>query len=269
MDEIQKFNEEKKSRIKNYPSTKMSADAKEFFISSISKKYSYNFTWLDRPIIQYPPDIVAIQEIIWSVKPDLIIETGIAHGGSLVLSASMLMLIDLCENGYAKIVPETKEARKVIGIDIDIRSHNREALEQHPLYDRIDLIEGSSIDQDIVGLVHKKANGYKNILILLDSHHTHDHVLAELEAYAPLTGKGSYCVVFDGIAEDLPKGFFDDRPWDRGNNPKTALLEYLRLLDTEGRVASDGLTLHFKIDKEIENKLLISAVPDGLLKRTT
>ena len=269
MDEIQKFKNEKRLQIKGYPSSKMAVHAKKFFIASQSEKYSYNFTWLDRPIIQYPPDIVAMQEIIWSVKPDLIIETGIAHGGSLILSASMLVMIDLCEDGHAKIASDKVKPRKVIGVDIDIRSHNRKALEQHPLYSRLSLIEGSSIDPDIVKLVYNEAKGYKNVLIFLDSHHTNDHVLAELEAYAPLTGENSYCVVFDGIAEDLPKGFFADRPWDKGNNPKTALWEYLRLLDSEGRTACDGLPLRFEIDKEIENKLLITAMPDGLLRRVS
>jgi len=245
----------------------MNEKAKAFFVESQSEQYSYNFSWLGRPIIQYPPDILAIQEIIWFVKPDLIIETGIAHGGSLILSASMLMLVDLCENGTVKIKTEKELERKVIGIDIDIRSHNKKALEDHPLYNRLDLIEGSSIDKDIIKKVHQKAEGYNNILIILDSHHTHDHVLAELEAYAPLTGKGSYCVVYDGIAEDLPQGFFSDRPWDKGNNPKTALHEYLGILNKEGRNAYDGKSLKFEIDKETENKLLISAMPDGLLKR--
>jgi len=267
VDKIQEFENEKKTRIKNYSSSEISEHANKFFIASQLEKYSYNFTWLDRPIIQYPTDIVAIQEIIWRVKPDLIIETGIAHGGSLILSASMLIMIDLYEDGSVKIVSEREKPRKVIGIDIDIRLHNRKLLEQHLLYPRLSLIEGSSIDPNIVNLVHNEADGYKNILILLDSHHTHDHVLAELEAYAPLTGKGSYCVVFDGIAEDLPKGFFSDRPWDKGNNPKTALWEYLHLLETEGRTACDGLPLHFEIEKETENKLLITAMPDGLLRR--
>lgn len=235
--------------------------------ASTQPKYSYNFTWLGRPIIQYPQDIVAVQELIWQVKPDLIIETGIAHGGSLIFSASMLTLLDVCEAVEAGTAFDPEQAkRKVIGIDIEIRPHNREAIERHPMSHRIDMIEGSSIDPDIVSLVKEKAKGYERILVCLDSNHTHEHVLAELEAYAPLVSVGSYCVVFDTIIEDMPEGSFPDRPWGKGNNPKTAVHEYLSRLREEGRTASDGRPLHFEIDKMIENKLLITVAPDGYLK---
>jgi four helix bundle protein len=232
------------------------------------RRYSYHFEWLGRPIIQYPQDIVAMQEIIWLVKPDLIVETGIAHGGSLIFSASMLALLDMydaIESGE-KLTPKESK-RKVLGIDIDIRAHNRAAIEAHPMASRIQMIQGSSIAPEIVAQVQALARPHERVLVCLDSNHTHDHVLAELEAYAPLTSVGSYCVVFDTIIEDMPEGSFPDRPWGKGNNPKTAVWEYLRCLKGEGRKASDGAPLNFEIDKSIENKLLITVAPDGYLKR--
>jgi len=219
-------------------------------------KYSYHFEWLGRPIIQYPQDMVAMQEIIWDTKPDLIIETGIAHGGSLIFSASMLALLDVCEAVESGSVFNPRQAkRKVIGVDIEIRPHNREAIEKHPMNHRIEMIEGSSVDPDIVALVREKAKKHKRILVCLDSNHTHEHVLAELNAYAPLVSPGSYCVVFDTIIEDMPEGSFPDRPWDKGNNPKTAVWEYLKTHS------------EFEIDKSIQHKLLITVAPDGYLKR--
>lgn len=213
-----------------------------------AKKYSYHFEWLGRPIIQYPQDIMAMQELIWQVQPDLIIETGIAHGGSLIFFASMLELNAACGG------PKDAE---VLGIDIDIRAHNREAIEAHPMFRRISMIQGSSIAPEIVAQVAVKACGKKRILISLDSNHTHDHVLAELQAYAPLTSVGSYCVVFDTVIEDMPESMFPDRPWGPGNNPKTALRSYLK--DHP----------EFEIDHQMNNKLLISVAPDGYLKRVS
>jgi cephalosporin hydroxylase len=180
----------------------LKSSARNFLQQSLAPQYSYNFSWLGRPIIQYPQDIVAMQEIIWEVKPDLIIETGIAHGGSLILSASILELVAVC----------TGIEGEVIGIDIDIRPHNRLAIERHPLYKRISMIEGSSIDPEIVALVEARAKGKERILVCLDSNHTHEHVLAELKAFAPLTTVGSYCVVFDTVVEDVPKELSGDRP---------------------------------------------------------
>ena len=230
--------------------------------------YTYNFSWLGRPIIQYPQDIVAMQELIWQVKPDLIIETGIAHGGSLILSASMLALLDYCEAVEAHTTLDPKAARRrVLGIDIDIRAHNKAAIEAHPMSHRFDMIQGSSVVPEIVEQVREIAKDYKRIMVCLDSNHTHDHVLAELEAYAPLTGMDSYCVVFDTIIEDMLDDMFPNRPWGKGNNPKTAVWEYLRRLQEEGRSATDGAPLHFEVDKMVENKLLISVAPDGYLKR--
>ena len=227
--------------------------AGQFLTESAKENYSYNFEWLSRPIIQYPQDIVAIQEIIWKVKPDLIIETGIAHGGSLVLSASILAMLDYCDALESReMLDPQNPKRKVIGVDIDIRAHNREALDRHPMRNRMELIEGSSISSDIISHIHALAEGYDNVMVFLDSNHTHDHVLAELEAYAPLVSSGSYCVVFDSAIEDLPSPV--DRPWGPGNSPKTALYEYLK---KEGD--------SFYIDKDIEDKLLITVAPDGYL----
>ncbi len=242
--------------MKKHPSN-LKDIANNFMSESVKTDYSYNFKWLSRPIIQYPQDIVATQEIIWEVKPDLIIETGIAHGGSLVFSASMLALLDYCDaQESGALLDPNKPNRKVIGIDIDIRAHNRDALDRHPMRNRMELIEGSSIAPDIVDKVHKLAKEFKRVMVFLDSNHTHDHVLAEMEAYAPLVTSESYCVVFDSVIDDLPIETSSERPWGPGNSPKSALIKYL-----EG-------SSEFKIDKDIEDKLLITVAPDGwLLKK--
>jgi len=225
--------------------------SQQFMSESVNSDYSYNFEWLSRPIIQYPQDIVAVQEIIWKVKPDLIIETGIAHGGSLIFSASMMALLDYCDAyEQGKVLDPLKPSRKVIGIDIDIREHNRIALDNHPLRNRLELIEGSSIDKKIIEEVINLSKHAKNIMVFLDSNHTHDHVLSELKAYAPLVTKGSYCVVFDSIIEDIPD---ENKNWGAGNSPKTALIKYLET------------NSNFSIDKSIQDKLLITVAPDGYL----
>jgi cephalosporin hydroxylase len=212
--------------------------------------------------------MVALQEIIWSVRPDLIIETGIAHGGSLILSASMLALLDYCdavESGQPLVPADTR--RRVLGVDIDIRPHNRAAIEAHPMSHRIDMLQGSSVAPEVIAQVHDVARRHDRVLVILDSNHTHEHVLAELEAYAPLTSIGSYCIVFDTVVEDLPESMFPNRPWGKGDNPKTAVWEYLHRLKEQGRSGIDGATLAFEIDKTIEHKLLITVAPDGYLKR--
>jgi len=254
---------------KKKPSNTLIEATKQFFLESAEFQYSYNFEWLSRPIIQYPSDIVAFQEIVWNVKPDLIIEMGIAHGGSLILSASLLALLDLCDHGQTTLVPHSEHPRRVVAVDIDIRAHNRKALEEHPLYPRLKLIEGSSIEETVIAEVKKEADGHERILVCLDSNHTHDHVLVELEAYAPLTTPGSYCLVFDTVIEDMPEEMFEDRPWGPGNSPKTAVREYLRRLKEEGRSDANGAPLDFEIDKIIDNKLLITVAPGGYLKRLT
>ncbi len=263
------FEQEIKERIvANSQNDGLRAIANAFMEASIVPKYSYNFSWLGRPIIQYPQDIVAMQELIWAVQPDLIIETGIAHGGSLIMSASMLCMLDYCEAVEAgQALDPSVTHRRVIGLDIDIRPHNRAAIEAHPMSHRIDLIEGSSIAPEVIAQVHQIAKSHEKVLVFLDSNHTHEHVLAELEAYAPLTSKHSYCVVFDTVIEDMPNGMFPDRPWGKGNNPRTAVREYLRRLQQEDHKATDGARLIFIIDKSIENRLLITVAPDGYLKR--
>ncbi|MDM0081978.1 cephalosporin hydroxylase family protein [Variovorax sp. J31P179] len=231
----------------NDTNSKLKADAQALMDSSIRAQYSYNFSWMGRPIIQYPQDIVAMQEIIWRVQPDLIIETGIAHGGSLIFSAAMLELNAAC-GGPADA--------KVLGIDIDIRAHNRAAIEAHPMFRRISMIEGSSVAPEVIDRVRQEAIGKGRVLVCLDSNHTHAHVLQELRAYAPLVTIGSYCVVFDTIVEDLPAELFPDRAWAPGDNPKTAVREFL--------AANSG----FVIDHTIDQKLLVSVAPNGYLKRT-
>jgi cephalosporin hydroxylase len=257
MDQVRKFQQEVAENIASLAADKDLQALSRIWVREISShRWAYNFTWLGRPAIQFPNDAWAIQELIWQIKPDLIIETGIAHGGSLILSASMLALLDMTEaiERGATINPRESK-RKVLGIDIDIRAHNRDAIEAHPMASRIQMIQGSSIAHDIIEQVKQVAAGYGRILICLDSNHTHEHVLAELEAYAQLTSVGSYCVVFDTLIEDMPADMFPDRPWGPGNNPKTAVREYLKTHP------------EFEIDKSIQNKLLITVAPDGYLKR--
>jgi cephalosporin hydroxylase len=188
-----------------------------------------------------------MQELIWSIQPEIIIETGIAHGGSLIFSASMLELNAACGG------PRDAE---VLGIDIDIRPHNRAAIEAHPMSRRITMLQGSSVAPEIVAQVEARAAG-KRVLVCLDSNHTHDHVLAEMHAYAPLVSVSSYCVVFDTVIEDVPADIYSDRPWGPGNNPRTAVTEYLKSHP------------EFEIDRRIDNKLLISVAPGGYLKRVS
>ncbi len=247
MNEYQKFKAESAQEIAGQgQDNDLAAVGRTWFNLANARKYSYHFEWLGRPIIQYPQDLIAMQELIWSIKPNLIIETGIAHGGSLIFSASMLELNAACGG------PQDAE---VLGVDIDIRAHNREAIEAHPLFKRISMIQGSSIAPEFIEKVQAKAEGKQSVLVCLDSNHTHDHVLAELQAYAPLTSVDSYCVVSDTGIEDVPAGMFPDRPWGPGNNPKTAVREYLKSHP------------EFEIDKQIDHKLLISVAPDGYLRR--
>ena len=241
MNEIEEFQKEKEENIR-----KQEADRDLQGLSNVwaretaPYKYTYNFSWLGRPIIQFPQDIIAMQEIIWNIKPQLIIETGIAHGGSLVFYASMLELLG--NDGM------------VLGIDIDIRAHNRVEIENHPMFKRIKMLEGSSIDKDVISQVHEISRGKSPVLVVLDSMHTHAHVLEELHAYSPLVTKDSYLVVFDTLVEDMHLDFFPDRPWGKGNNPKTAVWEFLKSND------------RFEIDEAIDGKLLITVAPDGYLR---
>lgn len=226
---------------------------------SIKSNYSYHFEWLGRPIIQYPQDMVGTQQLLWQIKPDLIIETGIARGGSLIFYASILELIAQCGG--------PKDAR-VLGIDIDIRAHNKDAILSHPMSSRIEMIQGSSIDASVVEQVKQKAKNAKNVLVCLDSNHTHNHVLQELRHYAPMVSMNSYIIVFDTVVEDIPSDLIKDRPWSKGNNPKTAVLEYLNELDNNKDVAGiDAKELRLMMDKQIEDQLLITVAPSGFLRR--
>lgn len=213
---------------------------KDWFMRSFNKEYSYHFTWLGLPIIQYPQDIIATQEIIWRIRPDAIVETGIARGGSLIFNASMLDLLG--GGGF------------VVGIDIDIRAHNREAIEAHPLAKRIKMIEGSSVDQEVFDAVRDSVDGRERIMVLLDSNHTHEHVLQELRLYSQLVKSGSYLVVFDTVVEHMPDEFWIDRPWGKGDNPMTAVHQFLKETD------------RFEIDAAIHSKLQITVAPDGYLR---
>lgn len=257
--EIKKFQAEV---AENIASLKQDTDVQalsRIWLREITRhKYAYNFTWLGRPLIQFPQDMAAIQELVWRIKPDLIIETGIAHGGSLIMSASLLAMLDYCDAvSTGTIIDPRTVHRRVLGIDIDIRSHNRAAIESHPMAHRIDMIEGSSIAADVIAKVHEMARNYSRVLVLLDSNHTHEHVLAELEAYAPLASKGSYCVVFDTLIEDMPTEMFNNRPWGKGDNPRTATSAFL------------ANHPEFEVDVDIEAKLLITVAPGGYLRRTS
>jgi len=244
---LEQFRKEAIERAAAYQNNKSLQESWHEFLLQINKaKYAYNFFWLGVPILQAPQDLQALQEIIWEVKPDLIIETGIAWGGLLIFSASMLAILEVCaaiENG------------EVIGIDIDIRSHNKKAILVHPLSEKITMFEGSSIDEKIIARVKERAKNKKRVLVCLDSNHTHAHVLAELKAYAHLVSVGSYCMVGDTSIEDLPEGTTNDRPWGKGNNPKTAVWEFLKENND------------FMIDKTIDSKLIITGSQDGYLKR--
>lgn len=257
MDPVKQFQEEVKKNIKNLGAdTDLQALSRIWVREVGPHKWAYNFSWLGRPAIQFPNDAWAMQELIWKIKPDLIIETGIAHGGSLIFSASMLALLDMSDAIESGVILDPRNSkRKVLGVDIDIRAHNRAAIEAHPMASRIQMIQGSSIAPEIVEQVRQVAVGYQRVLVCLDSNHAHEHVLAELQAYAPLTSVNSYCVVFDTLVEDMPAEMFPDRPWGPGNNPKTAVWEYLKTHP------------EFEIDKSIQHKLLITVAPDGYLKR--
>ena len=240
MNYTSRFKSERNKSIKSLgKNKKLKRLTLEWLEESAKNKYSYNFNWLGRPIIQYPQDIIAIQELIWKIKPDIILETGIAHGGSLIHSASILEIIG---------------KGKVIGIDIDIRKHNRIKIEHHKLYKRIIMIKGSSIDKRTTKKVFKIVEKEKKVLVVLDSNHTHNHVLKELKLYSPLVKKNSYLIVFDTIIEDMPDYLFEDKDWRKGNNPKTAVWKFLKN------------NKRFKIDKNIEKKLLITVAPDGYLR---
>jgi cephalosporin hydroxylase len=256
-DEGKDFQEEVRARVEaNAGNSDLVKAAEEFNEISNRLKYSYNFSWQDLPIIQYPQDMVALQEVIWRVKPDLIIETGIARGGSLIFSASLLALIELADvTARGDLLDPASPRRRVLGVDIDIRDHNRTAIEHHSLASRIEMIEGSSIDSLVVAEVRRRVSAFKRVLVLLDSNHTHDHVFSELNFYSEFVSVDSYCVVFDTVIEELPDDLYPDRPWGVGNNPKTAVQEFL---------ASHP---EFEVDPFFSKKTLITVANAGWLRR--
>ena len=241
MDDREQFIADRAARLERTGQAGPLPEAKAFFEATLPIHYSYNFEWLGLPIIQYPQDIVAIQEIIWRTKPDLVIETGIARGGSLILYASLLKLLG---NGG-----------RVLGVDIDIRPHNRDSIESHPLGDMIDLIQGSSVDEETVSAVREQIKDAKRVMVVLDSMHTADHVLRELELYSPFVTKGCYLVVFDTVIEFMPSDTVSHRPWAKGNSPYNAVEQFVEANE------------RFRIDESIDAKLQISVAPRGYLER--
>lgn len=268
-DPVTRFHAENDARIASYGADAAWRAASQTWTEmAFERQYMYHFEWLGRPIIQLPGDIVAVQETIWRDKPDLVIETGVAHGGSLTLSASILAMLELEEAAAAgEVVDPRAPKRKVIGVDIDIRAHNRAALESHPFAAWIELIQGSSVEDAVMEQVRAAAQAAKRVMVILDSNHTHEHVLAELELYAPLTSPGAACFVFDTVVERLPAAFWDHRPWGPGDNPKTAVDAYLALLRDEGRTALDGAPLRLELDKRLDDKLMLTASDGGWLRR--
>jgi cephalosporin hydroxylase len=241
MDESERFRQEVRANVEGLMSDADVQALSRIWVREITRhKYAYNFTWMGRPVIQFPQDMLALQEIVWRVKPDVIVETGIAHGGSLVYSASLLALLG--GNGI------------VVGVDVDIRAHNRREIEAHPMAPRIRMIEGSSVDDGVAAAVREHCRGRSAVLVILDSNHTHAHVLRELQLYGPLVTTGSYLIVLDTLIEDMPAEFFAGRPWGKGNNPKTAVHEFL------------AGTKRFEIDAAIAAKLLLTTAPDGYLR---
>ena len=204
--------------------------------------YAYLWTWLGVPIIQLPADVMATQEVVWDCKPDVVIETGVARGGSLIFMASLLTLI-----GKGKIV----------GVDIDIRAHNRRSIEEHALTNLVTLIEGPSTDPETIARVRETIPDGASVMVILDSDHSYDHVLDELRVYGPLVTPGQFLVVADTLLgrltpEQTPKARAD--VWEPGNEPLSALREYMRETD------------RFSIDEAINGKLILSSSPGGYLR---
>ncbi|MEO6693379.1 MAG: CmcI family methyltransferase [Saprospiraceae bacterium] len=240
MDAIQQFEIDRKERVSKFGTNdELKAAAHQFNVISNRDQYSYNFSWMGRPIIQYPQDMIAMQKLIYQIKPDLIIETGIAHGGSLIYYASIMEMIG---------------KGRVLGIDIDIREQYKRDIENHSMFKRIKMIQGSSLDKSLVDRVGQEIVQNEIVMVLLDSNHTYEHVSAELKLYSKFVTVGSYLVVFDTIIEDMPKGMYE-RPWDVGKNAKTAVYEFLKENDS------------FEIDHQMDNKLLMSVAPQGYLTR--
>jgi cephalosporin hydroxylase len=259
IDDHKKFKKECKKEIaKQSKSKKFHNLSKKWIEESIKTKYTYHFDWLGRPIIQFPQDIIVLQQLMWDIKPDLVIETGIARGGSLIFISSMLELLSICGS---------EKNAKVIGIDIDIRKHNEIKIKKHSLSKRIHLLKGSSIDKKIFDKVKKISKNYKKIMVILDSNHNHQHVLEELKMYAPLVTSNSYCIIFDTIIDYMPNKFNKKKNWTSTKNPKTAIDEYLNYIKKDKPKDYDKKFLNFSIDKNLDNLIMLSNAPGGFLKR--
>ncbi len=230
-------------KIKNATSLGKDEELQKLALELIEKSdkhyHAYQWTWLDLPIIQSTEDILAAQELVWKVKPDVIIETGIAWGGSIVFYASLLQLI-----GKGKIV----------GIDVALPQKNIDKIMSYPFSDRIELIQGSAVDQSIVDLAASHIKEGQTVMLMLDSNHTHEHVLKELEMYSHLVTKDSYIIVSDTIVEDIPTQEHRPRPWGPGDNPKTAVNAFLKGND------------RFVLDEYYNNKILVTFDKGGYLR---
>ena len=250
---LRPIEEDRREYLENVQDSKELHDmATNFHSITAPLKYAYNFDWFGRPIIQLPQDIVMMQDIIWKLKPELIIETGVARGGSLILYSSLLHLIDIANK---KMKIESAVESEVWGIDIKVHDENKEAIAAHPFSDKIKIFEKSSTDLDLVDDIKEKSRHFESILVILDSDHTASHVSKELELYAPLVTVGSYCVVFDSTIEDMPADQFLDRDWGPGNSPRTAANEFV------------SKNPNYQVDKDIDKKLLITAAAGGFVKR--
>ena len=257
MDDHKKFVENGSAEVarqgQNSAFQKLSID---WMNESIKENYTYHFEWLGRPIIQMPQDMIGHNKL-FGQHPDLIIETGVASG-SLIFYASLLELLETCG---------ISSGTKVLGIDIDIREHNRLAIEKHPLSKRIEMIEGSSVDVDTVDKVKQIAKKHKKIMVVLDSNHTHEHVLQELELYGPITTKGCYCVVLDTVINDLNDSFFQEKSWGNSNNPKTAVIEFLKRIEGNKNHEKENIKVDFEVDHQMTDSLMLTVAPNGFLKR--
>lgn len=208
---------------------------------SVDNKYSYQFDWLGVPIIQMPEDLIIFQEIVYKTQPDLIIETGVARGGSIIFWASIQKLCGI--------------TGKVLGVDVDIRQHARSAINYSNFKDEIDLIEGSSIEDKVVDQVKKIVSQHKRIMVVLDSNHTHEHVLSELEIYSKFVTKDCFLLVLDTVIDDL--NIDPDRPWGPGSSPKSGVKEYML------KISGDFIN-----EQSYENRALLSVAPNSYWRKS-
>ena len=243
MDDYQEFRDTNvRNNIQRQLDVKLKEQLLQVQIELDRYKFGYTFEWLGVPIIRLPDDIVVFQELVFQVKPRIILEIGIARGGSVILSSSLVELLG--NNG------------RVIGVDIDIRSHNLERIKAHRMYKNITLIEGNILNKDTIKELTENLGQARVDILVLDSNHTHEHVLEELQLLSGFVAVGGYIVLPDTVIEDFPQGYYsDNRPWDVGNNPKTALLEFL---SNNNKFEKD---LHFS------SKAALSESPDGYIRK--